>query len=461
LIKNKESLIQNNNNSKSTRLLLKAIEKSFQSIDPYKLIARSVNITNQIMRIESLNSNPIDLDLNKFKGVYIIGAGKATAKMAKSLSDILGTKVYGGAITVPYNTKVEKMNIQITKAAHPLPDNNAINGTNKIIEIIKKSKFNDLIFVLISGGASALLPMPYKGITIDQKQEITSNLLSAGASIVELNVVRKHLSSVKGGRLAERFHNRKVVTLILSDVVSDQLDTIGSGPTVGDSSSYFDAKKVLCKYKLWFNEDVVPNSIRKIINRGILGEISETPNPSDAIFRRISNLLIGNNHMACKEAKLFLNSKGIKSMHLGSGFTGTAKDFGVFLASLTKFMPECVPYAFILGGETTVKLNTGKNGIGGRNQEAALTAALNIRNWQNLDFTIACLGTDGIDGNSHAAGAIVTPKFLSRISRKRRRINEYINLHDSNSLFTEFGNSIITNRTGTNVNDLAIVCRIT
>jgi glycerate-2-kinase len=220
-----------------------------------------------------------------------------------------------------------------------------------------------------------------------------------------------------------------------------------------------DAKSILSKYNLWSDNDVVPSSIRKIISRGILGEISETPRPSDAIFRRISNLLIGNNSVACKEATHFFNSKGIKAMHLGSSFTGTAKDFGIFLTSLTKLIPECAPYAFVLGGETTVKLNSRKNGIGGRNQEAVLTAALNIKHWQNLDFTIACLGTDGIDGNSHAAGAIVTPTFLSRIRRERRKIHEYLKRHDSTSAFTEFGNLIITNRTGTNVNDLAIICR--
>jgi len=460
MIRNKPSIIQNNKETRSTKLLLNAIEKTFQAIDPYKLIANAISMTNSIMRIESLNKKSTSLDLSGFKGIYIIGAGKATAKMAKSLSDILGSKLTGGAITVPYDTRADRMNILITKASHPIPDDNAINGTNKILEVIQKSKYHDLIFVLISGGASALLPMPYKGITISQKQEITSKLLSAGASIREINIVRKHISAVKGGRLAESFHNKRVVTLILSDVVHDPLDTIGSGPTVGDTSSFFDAKSVLSKYDLWYNNDIVPNSIRKIINRGILGKIPETPNPSDPIFRRISNLLIGNNSIACQKAMRFLNSKGVKTMHLGSDFIGTAKAFGIFLSSLTKFMPECVPYAFILGGETTVKLNSHKNGIGGRNQEAALEAALNIKTWQDLDFTIACFGTDGIDGNSNAAGALVTPTLLSRIRKKGRNMNEYIKRHDSNSLFREFGSLIVTKRTGTNVNDVAIVCRI-
>ena len=463
-IHNRGKLLKENNNLKSLLLTLDATQAALSSVDPFMLTTNKVKVIDSTMYISDVNSESTRLDLSLFKRIYIVGAGKASAGMLNGLAHVLENKrkVSGVAITIPYGAATDKYSACITRAGHPVPDVNGVMGSKKILSILKRAKAGDIVFTLISGGGSALMPLPIEGVSLQEKQKITSGLLYSGASIVEINTVRKHLSSIKGGKLAKALcKGVTLISLILSDVVSDNLEIIASGPTTPDKSTFSDTKSILLKYQLWSSDKFVSQNIRNVINSGIEKKIEDTPKPEDPIFQKVHNLIIGNNFIACKKISSYLNSRGIRTMNLGSDFTGDAFKLGNFLSRLVEdFSQESVPYAFVLGGETTVKLRSRLNGIGGRNQEAALAALSKLKSRSNKDFTILCLGTDGIDGNSEAAGAVVTPRVLLEIDKNNLRVNEYLVAHDSNTFFKRANSIVITNLTGTNVNDISIVCRV-
>ncbi|MDP9197222.1 MAG: DUF4147 domain-containing protein [Thermoproteota archaeon] len=455
-------MLKCNSGVQSLKFALVAAEVALKSVDPFFLIKNSMSLVGSVLYITDVDCKSIKFDLSLFDSIYLVGAGKATAGMSEAVIHALGGRFNGGAITIPYDIRTKRTKLSITKAGHPLPDKNGLEGTKKILTVLDKVTCNDLVFVLISGGGSALMPLPVQGITLAEKQKITSTLLASGASIDEINIVRKHLSAIKGGRLAKIAGNGcTLIGLILSDVVEDKIDTIASGPTAPDKSTFHDAKLILQKHKLWNNERVVSESVIKIITDGIKKKIEDTPKPADPVFRKVHNVLIGSNSIACKKVFSYFNSQGIKTMNLGSSFVGKALNHGYFLHKLVDdFLPPSVPYAFVLGGETTVELDTRISGLGGRNQEAVLAAAVKFKSWANKDFTILCFGTDGIDGNSNAAGAILTPKTLSEIFRKNLDPSTYLRRHDSHILFKKLKSTIITLKTGTNVNDVSIVCRV-
>jgi glycerate 2-kinase len=463
-IHNKASLLRENHDIRSLHVAMNAIEAALMSVNPGSLLRNNVKISNSIMYISDVNSELTRLDLSLFKSIYIVGAGKAAADMLQGLMHVLKNekKISDAAITIPYGTPAGKLAASIMRAGHPFPDINGVLGSKKILSILEKATGNDMVFTLISGGGSALMPLPIEGISLQEKQKITSGLLSSGASIDEINTVRKHLSAIKGGRLAKALRKGvTLVSLILSDVVSDRIEIIASGPTAPDKSTFSDAKSILLKYKLWSCDTFVSQNVRNVINSGVRKRIEDTPKPQDPVFQRVRNLIIGNNFIACKTASSYLNNRGIRTMNLGSDFTGEAFRLGSFLSRLVNdFSRESIPYAFILGGETTVKLGDRLNGKGGRNQEAALSAISKLKSWSDKDFTIMCLGTDGIDGNTEAAGAIVTPKVLAVIDKKKLHVNKYLRCHDSNTFFKKVNSLVFTKLTGTNVNDISIVCRL-
>jgi glycerate 2-kinase len=463
-IHNKVTLLRENHDVKSLHVTIDAAEAALKSVNPYLLMKNMVKITDSTMYISDVNSELTRLDLSLFESIYIVGAGKAAADMLQGLMHVLKNerKVSDAAITIPYSTVTKKLAAYITRAGHPLPDINGVLGSKKILSVLEKATSSDIVFTLISGGGSALMSLPIEGITLQEKQKITSGLLSSGATIDEINTVRKHLSSIKGGRLAKALRKGvTLVSLILSDVVSDKIEIIASGPTAPDRSTFSDAKSILLKYKLWSRDTFASQNVRKVINSGVQKKIEETPKPQDPVFKRVHNLIIGNNFIACKTLSSYLNTHGIRTMNLGSDFTGEAFKLGNFLYRLVNdFSRESVPYAFVFGGETTVKLRGRLNGTGGRNQEAVLSTISRLKSWSDKDFTILCLGTDGIDGNSEAAGALLTPKVLSEIDKRKLHVNEYLRRHDSNTLFKRVNSSVITKLTGTNVNDISIVCRL-
>lgn len=461
-LRNKSKILKSNY-SDSLSLSLDAMEVGLQSVNPTSIIKKSVVVKRNNLIITDYSGKKIRFELGDFESIYLVGAGKATASMADAFLNILkNEKVKACCITVPYGIKMKNKFCSVSLASHPIPDSNGVLGTKRIVEILKKVNKNDFVIMFLSGGASALMPLPVDIISLAEKQKITKKLLSSGATIDEMNTVRKHLSKVKGGRLAEIINRKfRLLTLILSDVVEDKMDVIASGPTVPDLTTFQDTKNVLVKYHMW-NNKIVSKKLKTFISDGISGNIRDTPKPGNRIFSNIDNVIIGNNTIACQNIKQFLENKGIKTMYLGSSFTGKATDLGDFLFRLVNDFPSIsTPYAFVFGGETTVDLKNKVNGIGGRNQEAVLSAALRFKKLDtNVDFTITSFGTDGIDGNSLAAGAVVNVQMLQRISLQGLTIPKYLKNHDSNSLFNKVNGALYTKITGTNVNDVSIVCRL-
>jgi glycerate 2-kinase len=467
LILNRRDLERDHYPSRSLKISLSALEFSVTNSDPKKLVENAIKLRNSKLLLTDIGNNVTKLNLDDFESIYVVGAGKAAGKMLEAVSKILKKRFSGGAITVPrnnikndYDNLTKTRHVKITEAGHPLPDEEGVKGTIKIIKLLGKATESDLIFCLLSGGGSALLPLPQEGVSLLDKQKITNALLSVGATINEVNVIRKHLSLVKGGRLV-RYVKRgcTVLTLILSDVIGDQMDIIASGPTVPDKSTFQDAADILKKYDLWQRPFT---SIKRLIKKGINGEIEDTPKEGDPIFEKVHNILIGNNSMLCNYAATYLSKHVNKVTNLGSSFGGEAREFGCFLADLSKYViGSRESTAFVMGGETTVKLNRFQNnGMGGRNQEAVLSAALKWRLPPTVEIAVLCMGTDGVDGNSNAAGGVLTPKTISRIKESAMNVKDYLDKHDSHSALKILKSLIVTGRTGTNVNDISIICKV-
>jgi glycerate 2-kinase len=428
-------------------------------VDPERLVRRSLKIKDGQLFVCDIEQRKTALDLGSFNSIYLIGAGKATAKMARAVSKVLGHRISGGAITVPYGINDIIEGIFITHSSHPIPDISGVKGTKKMINILRKTRPSDLVIVLISGGGSSLMPLPSKDLSLSEKQAVTNSLILSGASIEEINIVRKHLSRIKGGQLP-RYMNKKcrLVSLIISDVINDKIEVIASGPTTPDSSTYEDAARVLKKYSLWNKQH---HRAQAIINQGLSSHKDETPKPSDTIFQRVTNILIGNNNVACTAAANYLIGRGVEARKLGSSFDGEARYFGRKLAILAnEIQTKELPLAYVLGGETVVKIDPTKNhGVGGRNQETLLAAAIHLKNLPiDKDTTIVCVGTDGIDGNSEAAGAFLNSQGISNIMSKNLDGRYFLKTHNSYCFFKQLNSLVITGRTGTNVNDISIIC---
>jgi glycerate-2-kinase len=343
--------------------------------------------------------------------------------------------------------------IEVTEASHPIPDDSGLQGSQKIIKVLKEARKDDLVFVLLSGGGSSLMPFPAPRLQLSDKQNITNKLLRSGADIREMNVVRKHLSSIKGGQMLRYLGSScRVISLILSDVIDDDMSIIASGPTYPDSSTFGDAISIVRKYRAAKASDPT----MKYLVQGAHGIFPDTPKPSDPLFRNVANVLIGSNSVACRSVVSFLQQKGVRAVYLGSLFDGEARDLGIFLGRLASHLNGSAlpPMAMVLGGETTVRLGRKKEGVGGRNQEAAMSCAMAMK---NVPAVAAFLGTDGIDGNSDAAGAIVSQKTARIAKSKRVNLDAHLAGHDSYNALRKLRSLIVTGRTGTNVNDIAIV----
>lgn len=455
MIKNKEKLIQNGEskiNREARALVLESLDFALKEMNPYRLVKSQITFDGRALEIEGSTFN-----FDKFDRIFIIGGGKASGAMAQALEELLKDRITDGVINVLEGTidEYKTDRVKLHEASHPIPNHKGIRGVEKMLELIHDVKENDLIICLISGGGSALMPLPAKGITLEEKQEITKRLLLAGANINELNAVRKHLSQFKGGWLAKKAFPAKFLSLILSDVVGDPFDVIASGPTVPDNSSYDDAISILQKYTIWKNS---PNSIKKILNNGKRGKIPETPKPEDPIFQNVHNFILGNNRTACMAVGKKFEGMETDALFLTSYLEGEAKYAGMFYSALAleKYsIRHCLsrPTAIIIGGETTVTVK-GK-GKGGRNQEAILGASTRIKDLDGI--SIASIGTDGIDGPTDAAGAIVDGNSISRATDLHLSPYEAIENNDSYNFFKEIGDLIFTGPTGTNVNDIAVI----
>jgi glycerate 2-kinase len=421
-----------------------------QAVDPEEAVYRKVTLEDGKLRVGERV-----FDLGGFKRVLVVGAGKASAPMAKALEAILRDRIEGGSLVVKEGHGLALGKISVEEASHPVPDMRGVKGTQRIMDLLSSAGQEDLVIGLISGGGSALLVAPVQGITLKDKQEVTRLLLSCGATIHEVNTVRKHLSAVKGGQLARLAAPATLITLILSDVIGDDLDVIASGPTVPDKSTFLQAKEVLQKYSLW---DKVPPAVRGVMDRGVAGKIPDTPKDGDPCFQRCHWEIVGSNLQALMAAREFSESLGYRSMILTSRLEGEAREVAKALVSIAKEVkatgnPIGVPCCILSGGETVVTLR-GK-GKGGRNMELALSASMALDGMEDLVFLSA--GTDGTDGPTDAAGAIADGTTIARARRLGLSPLRYLDENDSYHFFEALGDLVITGPTRTNVMDIQVI----
>jgi len=394
-----------------------------------------------------------------FNRLLVLSFGKAAYPMARAAADCAGDLLSGGIIITKYGHTGKTAlpgKIQLFEAGHPVPDQMGVAATQAAIRMIKERRDPEtLVLCLISGGGSALFVAPYDNISLQEKQDMTNLLLREGAEIQELNTIRKHLSRVKGGRLAEIAQPAKVISLILSDVIGDPLDVIASGPTSPDRSTFADALGIIDKYSLGGR---IPGKILDILMKGAQGEIPDTPKEGDPLFRNVENRIIGSNRKAIEAAKREAENKGFRAEVLTSELRGEAREKGEWLAKIA--VRECSSLSgpaekkcLIAGGETTVTVKG--DGLGGRNTELALAFAKAIKGSRGI--TLLSAGTDGTDGPTDAAGAVVDGESITKAERLGLNPDSYLSNNDSYNFFKQTGDLLITGPTGTNVMDILIV----
>lgn len=437
--------------------LLKKAEKIYTAaldeVDPENIIKRNVTVREEKLIIQDKG-----FDLNRFDNIFLVAIGKAAPFMARSLLEILGDKIEEGVVLYLPQHKIDLKNITCLPAPHPLPDERSVSAARSILNLAKKVSEKDLLIVLISGGGSAQTSFPAKGISIEEKSIITNRLLKAGADIKELNTVRKHLSQIKGGRLAQAGFPGTIISLVLSDVINNDLESIASGPVYWDSSTYGDALQVLRKYNLW---DSAPYSIKKVIEKGIKRQIKETIKKGDQAFSRVSNFIIGDNKKALQAARREAERLGFESLILTSSDKGEARDAARNYVSLLRNILQSgkarsFPLCLLAGGELTVSVK-GK-GEGGRNQEFVLAVLVEIKNrkMESESWLILSLGSDGIDGPTNAAGAWIVQSTLERVQTLSLVPESYLDRNDSYNFFKQAGGLIFTGPTHTNVMDIRV-----
>src|SRR6266705_85433 len=383
------------------RDVLHAMNAALAAADPTRIIRKNLKLTGSILHVDRLQ-----YPLKEFRRIFVIGGGKASGYMAEEVEKLLGKWITGGLVIIPDYLRPMPRGHRITyhPATHPIPTREGMEGVLAMLDLVENVSRDDLVIVLLSGGGSALMPLPIQGISLNDEAQVTSLLLKSGAGIEEINTVRKHLSQIKGGRIAARLYPATVLTLIISDVVGDKIDAIASGPTAPDPTTYHDVELVLKKYDLWLQ---IPKNARRIITGGLSGSIPETQEQKDKVFRRVQNVIVGNNRASCLAAASAMMKAGYRTQVLSIQITGEAREVGRIFGSIVRdirdnSLPFAPPAALIAGGETTVTVR-GK-GKGGRNQELALAAAVKISG--SYGVVVGSFATDGIEGRTNAAGAV-------------------------------------------------------
>jgi len=488
---------------------------ALEAVDPVRLVRANVVRDGDGLRIAGET-----FDLGSFEKIWLVAFGKAAAGMAEALAEILGDRLSGGLVivpaaekgmdrskptpsvqdpsrqdplgkndtvstttgsdgrdrpdSIPNNDKAGSVDpvslgasparkLEVLEAAHPLPGARSIEAARRALALAEKAGVKDLIIVCVSGGGSSLLCLPAEGVTLDEKTGLTRDLLRAGASIRELNIVRKHLSGIKGGRLAKAASPATVVSLIISDVNGDDLETIASGPAYWDSSTFADARDILERHELW---DGAPASVRARIEAGDRGDLPETLKSDDPVFENAHAFVIGNNLAALRGARRRTEGLGYESFILTSTDEGEARkaahDYAAFIAGLACAMSAAPkPICLLAGGEVTVSVR-GK-GRGGRNTEFVLASLLEFAEEEvasamssGLEWLVLSIGTDGVDGPTDAAGAWAVASTLGRAKQLGLDAEKYLDENDSYSFFEKTGNLVLTGPTGTNVCDVRI-----
>lgn len=430
----------------------KKVEEIFlagvENVLPEKLIQTRIKRSGDVLQIAG-KSYP----LSRFRHIYVLAAGKAAALMAKETERILGDRITGGHVVTKYGHETNLRHLRLTEAGHPIPDAEGVKGTRKMLDIARQSGEEDLVVCLISGGASALMADFPQGTTLDDLRHANELLVKCGADITEINTVRKHLSNVKGGQLAKTLYPATTVCLILSDVTGDRLDVIASGPTLGDTTTFADAWAVIKKYSL---ENSFPLPMLNHLQKGLTGLIPETPKPDDAIFRNVQNYIIGNNLLALEGASRKAHELGFTTHIITDKLKGDYTNVADFILKTIENYQQATgkkTVCLLFGGEPTVKVSG--NGSGGRNQHLALYLSTKINHEKHI--TILCAGTDGTDGPTDAAGAVVDNETIATAVKKNIDPRVFLQNSDSYHFFQQAGGHIITGNTRTNVMDMVVV----
>ncbi len=446
---NKDIIINNARTpelGKARRILMEVMDSAIKAGDPVDSIRKGIKLKGERLEIAGCN-----IDLNHVGKIVVVGGGKAGVAMAVAIEQILGDWLTGGIVNIPEGMLPESYigKIKFVEASHPIPNSSAVEGTRGMLSLVTELNAEDMVIFLVSGGGSAIIPLPAEGIALTQLQELTGLLLKSGASIQELNAVRKHLSMVKGGQLAKAAYPARTISLLISDVVGDGLDTIASGPTYWDSTTFSEAFAVFEKYEL---VDKVPEEILSHLKDGMKWLIPETPNRGDECFQNACFQIIGSNRDAIEAATKTGRANGLNVKVLTTKLQGVAREVGQNLSNVAKEVlkeGKQTPCLFLLGGETTVYV-TGK-GIGGRNQELALGAVSGLAGLKNV--AMVSFSTDGIDGPTKASGAIVDGYTLQRAKEMGINPQIYLDDNDSYHFFEKLDDLVLTGPTGTNIVD--------
>ncbi len=431
---------------KSAELILLA---GIKGVMPDRIIGDLVSVKGGALKI-----GYHEFDLKQFENIRIIGAGKASAAMAHYVESILGDRISGGHIITKYGCYCKLLKISVTEAGHPVPDENSFRATGEILKIADEAGDKDLVICIWSGGGSSLLADYPETSTAEEIQILNDLLVRSGADIGEMNSVRKHLSKVKGGQLARHIYPARSINIILSDVIGDPFDVIASGPAVPDNSTFADALAVLDKYNL---TGQVPSGLVQYLSQGINGMRPETPKTGDAVFTRVTSVLAGNNRSALHAAQTEAEKRGFSSFIITDRLMGeTVSACSFLIDTINNYRNDIShkkPLCLLFGGETTVKVAGG--GTGGRNQHLALSAAISIRDIPGI--TLLSAGTDGNDGNTEMAGAVVDSETVHDALSMNIAPERYLNNFDSYNFFRNAGGHVFTGPTLTNVMDMTVV----
>jgi len=442
--------MKKNNINKMRRDANDIFKHGLRAVDPIEAIKTHVKLDGNTLKIDDK-----EIDLSQFKEIYLVGGGKAGASMALALEKLLGDRIKAGVINVKYGHVENLKRTKINEAAHPVPDESGVKGTLEILKLAKNRDADDLIICVISGGGSALMPYPAEGITLEEKQLVTKLLLDCGANIIEINTIRKHISQIKGGQLSRIVYPASLITLILSDVIGDDLQSIASGMTVPDQTTFEDCVNILNRYDLL---EKIPLSVKEHLNKGLKNLISETPKKGDPVFKKTRNFVIGSNILAVKAAEKRAKQLAYNTLILSTYIEGETKYVASMHAAIAKEIlssrnPIETPACVISGGETTVTIKG--NGKGGRNMEFSLAGSIEIDDLKNV--VILSGGTDGTDGPTDAAGAIGDNYTIKRAMELNLDPHVYLKNNDSYNFFKELEDLLIIGPTNTNVMDLRIM----
>jgi len=422
------------------RTALACVEAGIEAAHPERVVREAIGFDG-----ETLEIGPETYGLSTYESVVVVGGGNAAAHVAVTLEDILGSALDGGVVVT--DDPVPTATVDVRPADHPVPSQRGVESTTELLDRAASAGPETLVIAVITGGGSACMVAPADGISLEDLQQTTNALLSSGATIHEVNAVRKHLSAIKGGHLAQALEPARVSALVLSDVVGDDLDVVASGPLVADPSTYADALEVLDAYDL-----TVPESVRKRLEAGAAGDLAETPGLDDPAVERVTTHLVGTNMTALTAAREAASERGYGTLVLSSRIRGKARDAALAHVAVAEEMvatgnPISPPAVVLSGGETTVTV-TGE-GRGGPNQEFALAAALELPS----AAVLGAVDTDGIDGNTDAAGALVDGDLVTDPGAARRALDD----NDANAYLGERGALLESGPTGTNVNDLRVL----